>query len=66
MEELNRKFNELYKESIMDGLDPVEVVRRIERQKGVAFAISIFDLLIQTLEEDMRFEEEQKELEQGE
>lgn len=66
MEELNRKFNELYVEYVRDGLDPVEVVRKMEKQKGVAYAIRIFDSLIQTLKEDARFEEEQKELERGE
>ena len=66
MEELNRKFNELYVEYVRDGLDPIEVVRKMEKQKGVAYAIRIFDSLIQTLKEDAEFEEEQKELEKGE
>jgi len=46
LEELTIKFNELYREALDPKLDDAEVRRKLEQQRGVAYATGLVDSLI--------------------
>lgn len=60
--ELEQKFNNLYREATAPDLDPVQVVRKIEQQKGVAYSMTLIDTLIAQLEDEAEEERRIKEI----
>ncbi|WP_456432652.1 hypothetical protein [Nitratifractor sp.] len=60
---MEQRFNDLHREAGDESLDPVAVVRRIERAKGIAWSMALIDALISTLEDEAEEEKRQKEIE---
>jgi hypothetical protein len=56
IEELTIKFNELYREALDPNLNDAEVRRKLEQQRGVAYATNLMETLISYYEGEVETE----------
>jgi hypothetical protein len=61
IDELKIKFNELYREALDPNLSDAEVRRKLEQQRGVAYATNLMEKLISYYEGEIEIETTQGE-----
>ena len=58
MRELEEKYNQLYRDAMNPNLDDHQVRRKIEQQKGIAFAMSLMTELERLMIAEIEVREE--------